>query len=377
MHPEVIVVGGGLIGLASAWRSTLAGMKVVVVDDAPASGASSVAAGMLAPVTEVHYGEGSLLKLNLAASALYPGWVAELEEATGLPVGYRRSGTLMVARDQDENAALSETFRFQQSLGLESERLRSRECRELEPSLAPGIRGGIYVPGDHQVDPAALGAALGVACRALGVTFLDRKARALNHDGSSIRGIVLDNGEELPADRVVLAAGSWSGSIGGLDDHPLPVRPVKGQLVRLHADHENGLPVAHNIRGADVYLVPRTDGRLVIGATVEERGFDTSVTAGAVHDLLRDAYELVPEVGELTWAGAFAALRPGTPDNAPLIGPLAIEGVFAATGHYRNGVLLAPVTGNIVAEWLTTGAVPALAEAFSPARFTTPAVMPS
>jgi glycine oxidase len=363
------VVGGGVIGLGIAWRAALAGMTVTVVDQAPGRGASWAAAGMLAPVTEVHYGEQALLALNLAAAARWPGFAVELEEASGRPVGYRPAGTLSVARDADDNAALEDLYQFQLRCGLEVERLRSRECRQLEPGLAPSIRGGVLAAGDHQVDNRALVEALLAAGHKAGVGLVEDRAVQLATDGDRVTGVVLAGGERLAAKTVVLAAGCWSGGLGGLAAEALPpVRPVKGQLLHLRGPADQPL-CSRNVRGLEAYVVPRSDGRVVVGATVEEQGFDTQVTAGAVHDLLRAALELLPDVAELELVETVAGLRPGSPDNAPMLGPAGPDGLVVATGHYRNGILLTPVTADTVTELLVTGQVPGLIAPFGPDRF--------
>jgi glycine oxidase len=364
--PDVVVIGGGVIGTSIAWRAARDGGSVVVVDDATRSAASGVAAGMLAPVTEVEYGEESLLRLNLASSRLFEGFVAELESTTGHDVGYRRCGTLTVARDLDDNTALEDVFRFQEGLGLTVERLRGSECRALEPLLAPRTRGGVLVEGDHQVDPAALVRALADACKEAGVIFHESGAASVQPGVAP--EIHLRTGERIACKTVVVAAGTWSGAIEGLPPGALPpVRPVKGQLVHLRT--RDGRPFTErNIRGLDVYLISRSDGRVIVGATVEEQGFDTTVTAGAVHELLRDAYELIPGLTELAFVEAVAGLRPGTPDNAPVIGPIA-PGVVVATGHYRNGILLAPITAEVIGEFLTSGTLPEVVAPFGPERF--------
>jgi glycine oxidase len=225
------VVGGGVIGLGIAWRAAQAGLSVTVVDQTPGRGASWAAAGMLAPVTEVHYGERPLLGLNLAAAARWPSFAAEVEEAAGHPVGYRPAGTLAVARDTDDNAALEDLYRFQLRCGLPVERLRSRECRQLEPGLAPSIRGGVLAPGDHQVDNRALVEALLVACQRAEVRWVEGRAAELAVEGDRVTGVVLGDGERLAAGAAVLAAGCWSGGLGGAAAEALPVRPVKGQLL--------------------------------------------------------------------------------------------------------------------------------------------------
>ncbi len=361
---RIVVVGGGVIGLAVAWRAAVAGMTVTVVDPTPGQGATGVAAGMLAPVTEVHYGEEALLALNLDSSARYPEFVAEVEEGSGQGTGYRESGTLSVARDADDLAALHELVAYQRGLGLKVERLRSRELRRLEPALAPGVRGGALVPGDHQVDPRRLAGALAEAGRRQGVSLDRRRAMDVGPGRVTVEG-----GEILAGDAVVVAAGCWSSRLDGVPvEVAAALRPVKGQILRLA--HPTGEPLAqHNIRGLDAYLVARSDGEVVVGATVEERGYDTAVTGGAVHDLLRAALELVPDVAELTLVESAAGLRPGTPDNAPLIGSTQVEGLVMACGHYRNGILLAPATAAAVVELLDTGEAPPSIAPFSPRRF--------
>ncbi|MFB7027378.1 MULTISPECIES: glycine oxidase ThiO [unclassified Streptomyces] len=371
---DVLVVGGGIIGLVTAWRAARRGLSTAVVDPEPGGGAARVAAGMLAAVTELHYGEETLLGLNLASAARYPAFVAELEEATGLDVGYRACGTLAVALDADDRAHLRELHALQTRCGLASEWLSGRECRRLEPMLAPGVRGGLRVDGDHQVDPRRLAAALVVACERAGVVFHRALAERLSVVRDRARGAVLAGGEELAAGQTVLAAGSLSGRLAGVPDEVLPpVRPVKGQVLRLRVPPAYAPFLSRTVRavvrGSHVYLVPRENGELVVGATSEELGWDTTVTAGGVYELLRDAHELVPGLTELPLTETLAGLRPASPDNAPLLGPTALPGLHLATGHYRNGVLLTPVTGDVMAEALTTGALPDEARPFTPRRF--------
>jgi glycine oxidase len=349
--PDVAVIGAGVIGLAIAWRAARTGLRVTVHDPVlaaptPDGTASWAAAGMLAPVTEVHYGEESLLTLTRAAAKRWPDFAAELVEATGSDIGYRPSGTLSVARDADDLAVFDELATYQEKLGLSVERLRARDIRRLEPALSPRVRGGLLVAGDHSVDNRALVTTLRQAALAAGVTLVPRE---------------VSTPAELDAGRVVVAAGSASPRLVP----ELPVRPVKGQLLHLRG----ATPlVDRTIRGLEIYLVPRADGRLVAGATVEERGNDRWVTAGAVHELLRAARELLPEVDELELVGTAVGLRPGTPDNAPLLGPVD-DRTIVATGHYRNGILLSPLTADLVVELLLSGAPPALMQPFSPARF--------
>ncbi|HYH53627.1 MAG TPA: glycine oxidase ThiO [Solirubrobacterales bacterium] len=371
---DVLVVGGGVIGLACAWRAAQRGARVAVLERAePGCGATRVAAGMLAPVGELSFGEPELLELTLAAARMYPQFVAELEAATGEATGYERLGALHVALDRDEAAQLRRVHDLQRSLELEAEWLAPRRCRELEPGLTPSFHGGVFAPGEAAVDPRALTKALSAACASEGVEIrpgcevvegvfdgerlvgvrtapgsagpFDRYAEQKSAGPSARAG-----GEELRAEGVVLATGAWSGATQWLPEQARPpVRPVKGQVLELRGRGEEP-PARHILASERVYLVPRPDGRLIVGATVEEMGFDTVVTAGGVHELLREAYRLLPDVAEMELLGVTAGLRPGTPNNLPLVGPGAVEGLVLATGHFRNGILLAPLAAEAVAD---------------------------
>jgi glycine oxidase len=374
---DVLVIGGGIIGLVTAWRAAQRGFATAVVDPEPGGGAAQVAAGMLAAVTELHYGEQTLLGLNLASARRYPQFAAELTELTGHDLGYRRCGTLAVALDADDRAHLRELHVLQRESGLESEWLSGRECRRLEPMLAPGVRGGLRVDGDHQIDPRRLIQALLAACEHAGVVFHRLWAERLDVVAGRAAGVTGTDGTRLGAGQVVLAAGSLSGRLAGVPDAVLPpVRPVKGQVLRLTVPRRYApflnRTVRAVVRGSQVYLVPRENGELVIGATSEELGWDTTVTAGGVYELLRDAHELVPGITELPLTETRAGLRPGSPDNAPLLGPTDLPGLLLATGHYRNGVLLTPVTGDAMADVLATGELPDEVRAFTPRRFAHP-----
>ena len=371
---DVLVVGGGIIGLVTAWRAAQRGFATAVVDPEPGGGAAQVAAGMLAAVTELHYGEQTLLALNLASAQRYPDFVAELTDLTGLGLGHRRCGTLAVALDADDRAHLRELHALQHRSGLDSEWLSGRECRRLEPMLAPGVRGGLRVDGDHQIDPRRLTRALVAACERAGVAFHRTWAERLTVGQDRATGVVTREGDVLGADQVVLAGGSLSGRLAGVPDDVLPpVRPVKGQVLRLTVPERYAPFLSRTVRavvrGSHVSLVPRENGELVVGATSEELGWDTTVTAGGVYELLRDAHELVPGITELPLTETRAGLRPGSPDNAPLLGPTDLPGLLLATGHYRNGVLLTPVTGDALAHALSTGELPDEARPFTPKRF--------
>ncbi|MEU4823866.1 glycine oxidase ThiO [Actinomadura citrea] len=368
---QIVIIGAGVIGLATAWRTAAGGAAVTLVDPAPASGASSVAAGMLTPVSELTYGEEPLLRLGLASRDRYGAFVAELEELTGLETGYRTDGILEVAFDSDDLRHLDDLRRFQEDLGIPAEALTGRECRRLEPMLAPGVRGGLLAPEDGSVDPRRLAPALLAACERLGVRLVRRRAERVVVENGAAAGVGLDDGTVIRADRVLLAAGPWSGDLGGLPPGTVPpVRPVKGQVIRLRTRAPflrratRGL-----VRGSSVYLVPRADGEIVLGATQEELGFDTRVTAGGLWELLRDARELLPGITELEFAEVCAGLRPGSPDNAPVMGPTALPGLLVGTGHFRNGILLTPVSADILSAMLLDGPVPEVAGPFAPDRF--------
>jgi len=352
---DAVVVGGGVVGLCCAWRIARRGGSVVVVDRAePPAGATRVAAGMLAPVGELAFGEPELLRMTLAAAEAYPSFVAELEAASGVSTGYERNGALHIALDRDEAAELRRVHELQRSLELGAEWLPPRRCRELEPGLTPSFNGGVYAPAEGAVDPRRLSEALLAALAREGVDVRPgTEVVAALLDGERIEGVRTAVGEELRAGAVVLATGAWAGVSPWLPERARPpVRPVKGQILELRAP-DGAAPCERILASERVYLVPRPDGRLIAGATVEEHGFDATVTAGGVHELLREAYRLLPDVAEMELVEAMAGPRPGTPDNLPRIGPGALDGLVLACGHYRNGILLAPTTGDAVANLLS------------------------
>jgi glycine oxidase len=337
----------------------------------PGGGTSRVAAGMIAPISEARRTEQPLLGLSLASTRAYPQFIEELREASGHDPGYLACGTIAVARDYDEAEALERELALRQELDLPVRRLRPSEARALEPSLAPALRLALEVPDDHAIDPRTLTKALVQAATNAGVEIrTPAEVERLVVSGERTTGVVLTNGERITADHVVLATGVWSGSIVGLPDFAqVPIRPVKGQILRFHDASGPGLLTrALRMQGSG-YVVPRGDGRYVLGATVEEKGFDTTVTAGPVFELLRDAIELLPGFSELVFDELIAGLRPGTPDNAPALGPGALSGLHWATGHYRHGILLTPITAQLVVPALTGAATPELAAPFSPSRF--------
>jgi glycine oxidase len=371
---DVAVIGGGVIGLAIAWRAQARGRSVVVLErDRAGAGTSHLAAGMLAPIAEVTPGEEPLLELGLRSARAYPGFLDELADAVQVEraaLGYTPCGTLLVARDADEAEALERELALRARFGLAVERLRPSQARRREPGLAPALRLALDVPGDHAIDPRALTAALAQAVRRGGGEVREGvPAHGIAVAGDRVTGVRLTDGSVVSADRVVVSAGVWSTQLEGIPEGArVPVRPVKGQILRLHDPAGPGL-LTRVIRMGPSYVVPRGDGRYVVGATSEERGFDTTVTAGAAFELLRDASELVPGVSEWVIDEFGAGLRPGTPDNLPAIGPGALDGLHWAVGHRRGGVLLAPVTAELVIGALDRAPADDAAAPFAPARF--------
>jgi glycine oxidase len=367
---DAAVVGGGLIGLACAWRAAERGLSVVVLERSRrGAAASSVAAGMLAPVTEADFGEEPVLRLGLASRELWPGFAAELEERSGLPTHFRESGALVVAAERDDVGELRRLHQLQRKLGLDTEWLGPRECRRLEPGLAPRIAGGALAARDAHVAPRAVLKALEAALAAAGGELLEgAEVAELERQGERVTGVRTVDGTSLRAEHVVVAAGPWSPALDPAGAGP-PVRPVKGQLLELRPRRGLPEPIERIVRSPRCYLVPRGDGRIALGATVEEQGFDTAPTAGAVYRLLEAAWEVVPEVGELELTEVRVGLRPGTPDNAPVLGRGALEGLVWATGHYRNGVLDTPITAQAVAGLLAGEPWPEELASLSPKRF--------
>jgi glycine oxidase len=367
---DVVVVGAGAVGLAVGWRAAQRGLRVTVIDrgERPGTGTSSVAAGMLAPISETLSTELPLMRLGLESVERYPEFVAELTDASGMDTGYLRCGTLLAARDGDEAESLAREVAFRQTLDLPVHRLLASEARRLEPALAPTLRLALEIPDDHAIDPRKLTAALAQALTAAGGELrLGAAVRGVSVANDRVAGIALEDSSEIAAENVVVAAGPWSSALDGIPaGSQVPIHPIKGQILRLHDPAGPGM-LTRVLRMTGGYLVPRGDGRYVLGATMEERGFDTTVTAGGAYDLLRNAFELLPSVTELVIDELSAGLRPATPDNAPAIGPGSIPGLHWAVGHYRHGILLTPITAELVVGALAgEGSIP---DEFAPTRF--------
>lgn len=368
--PKIVVIGAGIIGLGIAWRLAQRGTNVTVFDSGPVGrGASHAAAGMLAACAEAEPGEESLIALCRDGQARWPAFASELEEASKFSVDLRTEGTLVVAPTADDQARLHHQLALQKDLGLPVEWISAAELRRREPHIG-NATGAVWSPEDHQVDNRKVVAALCVAAKMAGVTIHESQAvREIGVIGNRVSHLVLGDGTQVNADVIVLAAGAWSRNIAGLPAEARPpVRPIKGQMIALQMDPATPL-LTHVLWAPGIYLVPRKDGRLLIGATVEEKGFDTSLTAGGVLALLEATWRVIPAIEELPIQEMWVGHRPGSRDDAPIIGPSPVEGLIYATGHHRNGVLLAPLTADVVSSYIIDGALDPIAKPFGLSRF--------
>ncbi len=372
-RPRVAVIGAGVCGLGIGWRLAQAGCEVAAFDRGEAGrGASWASAGMLAGGLETEPGEEALLELARLAQRMWPDFARELSGASGIDVEYRDEGTLAVALTHDDLEQLRFTYEFQSGLGIDLHWLSGAEARRREPHLKPGLAGALYSPGDHQVENRKLSLALKEAfVRAGGTLHEHSEVSAIDVEAGRVRGLWLGE-RQVPADVVLLAAGAWSRRIAGLPEAARPpVRPLKGQALAVRMDPEAPL-LNHVVWVPKGYLVPRRDGRLVIGATVEERGFDDSLTAGGIFALLETAWRALPAIEELPIDEIWVGFRPGSRDDAPILGATPVDGLVLATGHHRNGILLAPVTAEALARLVLTGKPLAGTAPFGIDRFATP-----
>jgi glycine oxidase len=369
--PKVAIIGAGVIGLGIAWRLAARGASVTVFDKGAAgAGASHAAAGMLAACSEAEPGEEALVALGRESQARWPAFAAELEQTSGIDVELRREGTLVVALTADDQARLDHQLVFQQKLGLPLQWISAAETRRREPHLAGKLAGAVLSPEDTQVDNRKLAAALRVAALAAGASVNEhRPVETISSHAGRVDGIVLADGTEIAADVVVLAAGAWSRSIAGLaPELRPPVRPIKGQMLALRMDPAAPL-ISHVVWAPGAYLVPRRDGRLLVGATVEEKGYDTSLTAGGMLTLLEAAWRVVPAVEELAIDEMWVGHRPGSRDDAPILGAGPLQGLIYATGHHRNGILLTPITADTIARLVIDDVADPIIRPFGIERF--------
>jgi glycine oxidase len=362
---DVAIAGGGLIGGAIALELARAGLRVGVFDQGePGREASWASAGILSPAPE-NPGAIPLVPLSKASLALYPEFIAAVEEISGCSAGFRTKGTIEALFSADAARELSTLIALHHGLGLKAEPLRAEDARELEPALNPDIEAAVLRPGEASVDNRALTRAVLQAAQHSGVEiFPGDAARAIWRESGRCAGLELQSGK-VSAKWTIVAAGCFSSRIEGVKAYA-PVRPAKGQMIALRAD---GIEIERVLWSEKIYLVPRNDGRILAGATVEYVGFDKEVTAGGLEKILSAAIELAPELAaarvEETWAG----LRPDSPDHLPILGPTDLDGLVIATGHFRSGILLTPVTVRLVREWLTEQRVSIDWERFSPMRF--------
>jgi glycine oxidase len=373
---SVAIIGAGVVGLGIAWRLAARGVEVCVFDKGAAgAGATHAAAGMLAACAEAEPGEEALVALGRDSQARWPAFADELKQASGIDVELRREGTLVIALTADDQARLHHHLEFQRKLDLPLQWISAAETRRREPHLAGKLAGAVFSPQDHQVDNRKLALALRGAAQAAGAVINEHQpVAAISSQGRRVDGVVLADGRRRAADVVVLAAGAWSraiaGTIADLAPQALPpVRPIKGQMLALRMDAAAPL-ITHVIWGPGIYMVPRLDGRLIIGATVEEKGFDATLTAGGLLTLLEAAWRAVPAIEELPIDEMWVGHRPGSRDDAPILGPAALDGLIYATGHHRNGILLAPVTADTIARLVLDGTLDPAIRPFGIERFT-------
>ncbi|MGH6768343.1 MAG: glycine oxidase ThiO [Xanthobacteraceae bacterium] len=369
--PTVAIIGAGVIGLGIAWRLASRGASVTVFDRGTAgSGSSHAAAGMLAACCEAEPGEEALVALGRDSQARWPRFAAEVQQASGVDLELRTEGTLVIALTGDDQARIHHHLAYQQKLGLPIEWISAAETRRREPHLAGKLAGALWSPEDHQVDNRKLAAGLRIAAERAGVVIRENcPVKDIAMAGPRADGVVLADGAKVAADVVVLAAGAWSRGIGGLPSELRPpVRPIKGQMLSLRMDAAAPL-INHVVWAPGVYLVPRRDGRMIVGATVEERAFDTTLTAGGLLTLLEAAWRTIPAIEELPIDEMWVGHRPGSRDDAPILGRGPAEGLVYATGHHRNGILLCPVTVDTIAALVLDGVVDPVIRPFNNERF--------
>lgn len=370
-RPEhVIFVGAGVIGLSIAWRLAREGVRVTLFDKAEAGRQSSwQAGGMLAADAEMGFEEPALYRFSRASMDRWPDFVRELEADSGMAVDFRTEGTLRVADDADSEARLRRVYEFQKNEGVDLRWISGREAREIEPFLAPRVSAAIETRHDVQVDNQKLILALIEAVKRRGGSIIeDTQITRIEPDAATPHVFDADAGETT-GDLIVLSAGAWSRQIEGLPPEARPpIRPVKGQMIELKMIRP--FSIERVIRGPHGYVVPKASGRLLIGATSEEMGFDTDVTAGGVYKLLEGAWEILPGIYDLPITATWAGLRPASRDHEPIMGHSAAPGVFIATGHYRHGIMLAPQTAFVASEMILGRETSPWPGPFSPARFT-------
>jgi len=369
-NADVVIIGAGVIGCSVAWYLALANLRVIVLDkQQPGQEASSAAAGMLSPQSDTDTPD-DFFRFCLSSRELYPDFVVRLSEDSGIDVEYRTEGTIVAAFTEEESLILEKRARWQRASGLKIEYLTGEQARKLSPSLSKNIRSALYVPGDHQVDNRKLTKAVTTAAHRRGAeTQHGKSVQEILTSGNRATGVRVF-GETINAGTIIIAAGSWSGLIGA--PYCPPVEPVRGQMLALNSVSDNLRYVFHTPRA---YIVPRRDGRIIIGSTTERVGFDKSNTAAGIKGLLSGAIEAIPALESLPINEIWAGLRPGTPDGLPLLGPArssGMENLIFATGHYRNGILLTPITAKVISNMILGQPVPESLKPYAPDRFKKP-----
>lgn len=368
-HSDVHIIGGGVIGLSIGWQLARKGLKVEIFErDKAGRSAGWVSAGMLSPHAEMGFEEIELFKLGRISLDMYPKFLEELYEDSGAKVSFEKCGSLMVGFDRDDTERLRRLYEFRDKVGLPVHWITGSEARELEPMLSPKCTSSIWIPDDAQVNNRELIDAVKSAFKNRGgILHENTQVKSIVTHNDKIQAIITDEGE-IEASLVILCAGAWSKQIEGIPEQlQPPIRPVKGQIISLKMNES--VKLSHAIRAPDVYLVPKSDGRLLVGATNEEMGFDTNPTAGEIYRLLERGWETIPAIYDLPIDAIEVGLRPGSRDHEPIIGDSEIEGLYYATGHYRSGILLTPVTAKELSQWIVSGKRSDVLEQFQLSRF--------
>ncbi len=352
---NTVIIGGGIIGLSVGWQLARKGVNVEILERSKAGlSASRAAAGMLAPQAEMGFEDIELFYLCRKSLEMYPRFTDELFEDSGIKVELERTGCILPGFDRDDTERLRRLYDFREKIGLPVLWLTGSEAREVEPFLSPRCTGAIWIEDDAQINNRLILDALKTAfIKRGGKLYEEHEVEQINITGGKVTGLKV-HGKDLEFDNIIVAAGSWSKQIKGLPDNLLPpVRPVKGQIINLRLNES--CRITKVVRAPDVYLLPKSDGRLIIGASVEEMGFDENPTAGEIFRLLERGWEAVPSIYDLPIESIDVGLRPGSRDHMPIVGDSEINGLYFATGHYRNGILLTPITAFELSEWIASG----------------------
>ncbi len=366
---NAVIIGGGIIGLSVGWQLAKKGINVEILErDLAGKSASWAAAGMLAPQAEMGFEDIDHFYLCRKSLELYPKFLEELYNDSGIKVEVEKTGCILPAFDRDDAERLRRLYDFREKIGLPVVWLSSSEAREVEPFLSPRCTGAIWIEDDAQVNNRLMLEALKKAfVKCGGKLYEEHNVENINISGGKVTGVNI-HGTDINFDNVIVAGGAWSKQIPGLPENLLPpVRPVKGQIINLRLNDSCRLTKV--VRAPDVYLLPKSDGRLILGASVEEMGYDVQPTAGEIFRLLERGWEAVPSIYDLPIESIDVGLRPGSRDHMPIIGDSEVEGLFFATGHYRNGILLTPITAYELSDWIVTGTSSETLKGFGISRF--------